>query len=81
MPNQTQQFTSRLRKSNNRLEEDLQARLDDILERDNHKDDTPVNESPAWIDTSDVEAHTDEKGAIIDVITGRTEFKSYSQRG
>jgi len=80
MHSQTKKFMSSLRKRNNRLEEDLQARLDDILEHD-RADDDPVNKGPAWIDTSDVETHTDEKGAIIDVITGRTEFKSFSQRG
>jgi len=81
MHDKTQKFMNRLRKRNTRFEDDLQTRLDEILEKEPSKKKKPVNAGPAWIDTSDVEAHTAEKGAIIDVLTGRTEFKSYSQRG
>jgi hypothetical protein len=77
----TKKFMSRLRKHAQRLEEECEERIVDLMKRPASQNNPAAYAGPDWIDTSDVETHTKEKGAVIDFLVGKTKVKSYNQRG
>jgi hypothetical protein len=81
MHNRTKQFMSRLQNRAQRLEEECEERIVDLMKRPTSKKKPVINKGPEWIDTSEVESHTKQKGAVIDFLIGKTKVKSYNQRG
>ena len=87
MDNKTKKFMYRLRERTSErareMEERIAQRMDSIMSSDTDgKDAAPKKKGPAWIKGR---RHNkpigDPKGRIIDFLVGKTQVKSFNQRG